>query len=479
MNKRSSNSRNPNESVFANQPRRSKKRSSRKGKEGNESWYSNDKDRDRDSHEPSEDEVPGLEYASMFWQQPRLPQPQAHPAHNGQRLFTAMSDPSVCGYSAVPITYAMEPVSLPPMYRLYQPVVRPNYRPYRGRMRPSSSRVHNGPLCSSDTMTNGYSSLQENGWNHSTPAAYQNGDYASLPPTANIDNKDNRDELSSEHRRYSDPGLGPADLPNNSKSDSDSGDSSSSIITVGKSNKLFVTLFEQMTRMKEANSQLFRELHQAKTDLENVKTELNQFKQNVPSDYQPGMLSDIIKEIRDASIVKEEAMLSKMRLLMESQQCQRSSNLEQLRSQLERVRLEKEESEERIGKLEKEVAALRLCLNSESREIAAFEEENLALRRELQEARASRNLAEGHATKLERLMGILREKAGASEAKEVPSTMTKTKSKQKSGASSSSSGSSDNDPEPDDTVFASHDSSNSNSANNSSTSLATGPVTDL
>ncbi|XP_031784455.1 uncharacterized protein LOC100679973 isoform X2 [Nasonia vitripennis] len=478
MNKRSSNSRNPNESVFANQPRRSKKRSSRKGKEGNESWYSNDKDRDRDSHEPSEDEVPGLEYASMFWQQPRLPQPQAHPAHNGQRLFTAMSDPSVCGYSAVPITYAMEPVSLPPMYRLYQPVVRPNYRPYRGRMRPSSSRVHNGPLCSSDTMTNGYSSLQENGWNHSTPAAYQNGDYASLPPTANIDNKDNRDELSSEHRRYSDPGLGPADLPNNSKSDSDSGDSSSSIITVGKSNKLFVTLFEQMTRMKEANSQLFRELHQAKTDLENVKTELNQFKQNVPSDYQPGMLSDIIKEIRDASIVKEEAMLSKMRLLMESQQCQRSSNLEQLRSQLERVRLEKEESEERIGKLEKEVAALRLCLN-ESREIAAFEEENLALRRELQEARASRNLAEGHATKLERLMGILREKAGASEAKEVPSTMTKTKSKQKSGASSSSSGSSDNDPEPDDTVFASHDSSNSNSANNSSTSLATGPVTDL
>lgn len=37
--------------------------------------------------------------------------------------------------------------------------------------------------------------------------------------------------------------------------------------------------------------------------------------------------------------------------------------------------------------------------SSESREIAAFEEENLALRRELQESRASRNLAEGHATK--------------------------------------------------------------------------------
>lgn len=245
---RSSNSRNPIECAFANQQpcRRSKKRSSRKSNEGNESWYSNDWD--RDSHEPSEDQVPGLEYTSMFWQQPRLPQPQAHPAaHNGQRLFTAMSDPSVCGYSAVPVTYAMEPVSLPPMYRLYQPVVRPNYRPYRGRMRPSSSRMHNGPLCSSgDTMANGFSSLQENGWSHSTPMAYQNGDYASLPPTANIDIKDNRDELSSEHRRYSDPGLGPANLPNNSKSDTDSGDSSSSITTVGKSNKLFMTLLEQV-----------------------------------------------------------------------------------------------------------------------------------------------------------------------------------------------------------------------------------------
>lgn len=37
--------------------------------------------------------------------------------------------------------------------------------------------------------------------------------------------------------------------------------------------------------------------------------------------------------------------------------------------------------------------------SSEDREIAAFEEENLALRRELQEARASRSLADSHATK--------------------------------------------------------------------------------
>lgn len=46
-----------------------------------------------------------------------------------------------------------------------------------------------------------------------------------------------------------------------------------------------------MTRIKETNSQLFKELHQAKSELETVKTELYHFKQNVPPDYQPGMLT--------------------------------------------------------------------------------------------------------------------------------------------------------------------------------------------
>ncbi|KAF7397292.1 hypothetical protein HZH68_008514 [Vespula germanica] len=62
---------------------------------------------------------------------------------------------------------------------------------------------------------------------------------------------------------------------------------------------------------------------------------------------------------------------------------------------------EKEETERRVSKLEKEVAALKSSVNNEGREIAAFEEETLALRRELQEALATRNLADGtkHGTK--------------------------------------------------------------------------------
>jgi hypothetical protein len=52
------------------------------------------------------------------------------------------------------------------------------------------------------------------------------------------------------------------------------------------------------------------------------------------------------------------------------------------------------------GKEKKEKKRINsIRISNEGREIAAFEEETLALRRELQEARASRNLAENHAAK--------------------------------------------------------------------------------
>ncbi|XP_011504301.1 PREDICTED: uncharacterized protein LOC105367335 isoform X2 [Ceratosolen solmsi marchali] len=396
MSKKLSNSRGTSDCRFPTQPRKNKKLNNRKNNLTNEFRSSSN----RNSHDQSEEEVFGMECQSMFWQQPSTSRQVYHSAHNMQRLFTAISDPSVCGYSAVPATYTMEPVPLPPLYRIQEPVIKAQYRPYRGKTRASLMSMQHRPAWSFDAFGNDYMSLQKKGWSHSSPVGYQNGDYASLPPTANIDNKNNREELSAEHRRYSDPGLGPADPPTTSRSDeTDSADSDSSITTIGKSNKLYLTLIEQITKMKEMNSQLFKELHQAKSDLETVKTELNQFKKNIPSDYQPGMLSDIIKEIRDASRIKEEVMLSKLKVLMDSQQSQKFIDLEQLKSQLEKVRREKDESVERIGKLETEVAALRLSLNSENREIAAFEEENLTLRRELQEARASRNMAECHATK--------------------------------------------------------------------------------
>lgn len=182
----------------------------------------------------------------MLWQSTGVPQ---NVPSNGQRLFTAMSDPSVCGYSPLPLTYTMQPVSLPAMYRMYQPMPVPNLRAVHNRhRRHCNEHSTNIPPNINNIVTNGYGSLQENGRLESNvPIAYQNGDYASLPPTANKDSGINVDELNSEQRRYSDPGLGPAEnLPHSNSEDSDSIESGSSITTISHSNKLVLSLIEQV-----------------------------------------------------------------------------------------------------------------------------------------------------------------------------------------------------------------------------------------
>jgi len=100
-----------------------------------------------------------------------------------------------------------------------------------------------------NNVVNGYSSLQENGRLEATVhIAHQNGDYASLPSTANKDSGINSDELNSEQRRYSDPGLGPPENSSHSDNsdDSDSIESGSSVTTISRSNKLVLSLIEQV-----------------------------------------------------------------------------------------------------------------------------------------------------------------------------------------------------------------------------------------
>lgn len=188
------------------------------------------------------DVVPGMEYQHVLWQS----NVQQNFPGNGQRLFATTSDPSMCGYGQMPMTYTMEPISLPTMYRVYQPVPFSGIRTVHGRPRRHCSQNHPMNL-GMNSMANGYASLQENGIESPIPVNYQNGDYASLPSTANKDNGINGDELNSEHRRYSDPGLASAEAPVHTQSeDSDSVDSGSSITTIGRSNKLVLSLIEQV-----------------------------------------------------------------------------------------------------------------------------------------------------------------------------------------------------------------------------------------
>ncbi|XP_034184235.2 uncharacterized protein LOC117606194 isoform X1 [Osmia lignaria lignaria] len=366
--------------------KKSKKRSSKRNSMFN-SWMNSVQ------NNQNNDVVPGMEHQHVLWQS----NVQQNFPSNGQRLFTTASDPSMCGYAQMPMTYAMEPVSLPAMYRLYQPVPFSGIRTIPNRPRRNLNQTHPMDI-SMNSMANGFTSLQENGMVSPIPVNYQNGDYASLPPTANRNNGINGDELNSEHRRYSDPGLGSAEAPAQSE-DPDSVDSGSSVTTIGRSNKLVLSLIEQMTELKKSNSQLFKELNETKSELGGMKAKLAQCKYSGSSDYQPGMLSDFIREIRQANKTCEEGLVSKVKAIVEEKLNQRSLEVANLNNQIVKLMEEKEESEKRITKLEEEVATLRLNANNEGREIAAFEEETLALRRELQEARASKSLAENHVAK--------------------------------------------------------------------------------
>ncbi|XP_012536969.1 uncharacterized protein LOC105837046 [Monomorium pharaonis] len=346
--------------------------------------------------------VAGVEYSPQMLWQPTDVQPQSVPG-NGQRLFTAMSDPSVCGYSPMPMTYTMQPVSLPTMYRMYQPMPVPNVRTVHSRHRHHYNKhLANVRPNNANSNVNGYGSPQENGAvEPAVHIALQNGDFASLPPTANKDSGVNGDELNSEHRRYSDPGLGPAG--NSGCMDSDDSESSvesgSSITTISRSNKLVLSLIEQMTELKKCNGQLFKELSETKSNLENVKAKLAQCKHSTPADYQPGMLSELIREVREANRNCEESLVTKVKSMLEQRCNRQTKEVDELKNQLAKLIKEKEESDQRVAKLEEEMTVLKLSATNEGREIAVFEEENLALRRELQEARASRTLAENHAAK--------------------------------------------------------------------------------
>ncbi|KAL0118559.1 hypothetical protein PUN28_009317 [Cardiocondyla obscurior] len=398
MEQRLSNSSRPQHQPPPSHSKKSKRRSGRRS--GNlqnllDTWPQNAPQNDQDSGL-----VAGMEYPQqMLWQTTSVPQ---NVPGNGQRLFTAMSDPSVCGYSPMPMTYTMQPVSLPAMYRMYQPMPMPNIRTVHNKQRHHYNKhLTNIRPGGNNNVSNGYESLQQNGVLESpVHIDLQNGDYTSLPPTANKDSGVNSDELNSEHRRYSDPGLGPAGNSDHSDNDdSDSVESGSSVTTISRSNKLVLSLIEQMTELKKCNSQLFKELSETKSNLENVKAKLAQCKHNIPTDYQPGMLSELIREIREANRNCEENLITKVKSMLDERCNQQTKEVDEMKTQLANLMKEKEESDQHVAKLEEEVTGLKLSVTNEGREIAVFEEENLALRRELQEARASRTQAENHAAK--------------------------------------------------------------------------------
>lgn len=175
------------------------------------------------------------------------------------RILPAVSDPTLC----YPYMNCSLPIDPMPPYNLQQPYSFPN---------------HNFGLFNSPFMN--YCKNQET-------------DFTSLPYVNNDLNDGDK------QRRLSDPGI-----PN----ECDINESANVEQAVGN-------LMEQVHYLKDCNRRLYRELQE-------MRNEMNYLRQQCSSrfydkDYEPGMLSDVVREIRDAARVREEALLSRVKHMIE------------------------------------------------------------------------------------------------------------------------------------------------------------------
>lgn len=126
------------------------------------------------------------------------------------------------------------------------------------------------------------------------------GDYTSLPVT-NID----PDMDDNGKRRYSDPGV-PHD------------DSDSSVGSLD--GKIVNKLLGQVNILKDCNRKLSKEVMEMRVEMNMLKQQIQQQNMRHFEQYEPGMLADVIREVRDAARVREDALLAKVKYIMEEKQ---------------------------------------------------------------------------------------------------------------------------------------------------------------
>ncbi|PSN42630.1 hypothetical protein C0J52_08683 [Blattella germanica] len=316
-----------------------------------------------------------------------------------RRLFPTTSEPAMCRYS-VPVGYSLEPISLP-VYAAYMPM------PEAG----SSRRRNNRPMSRSNGMQGGFSSAPpptQNNWHNrkdSRRAAARmnpsmdgaNDDFTSLPPVTSSHTPD------TVRRRFSDPGIG-----------SDTCSRVSSPEPVGMNNALVLSLVEQVNALQDSNKKLYQELRETKAELENLK----QSWRSMPPEYEPGMLSDLIREIRDAARVREEVLLNRVCSMLEGSGKGKPTNhlvgmpekfplmaqkLENIEEHLQQLQIHRE-------KMKPSNTQADGISENQTEQLCGLEVENLRLRRNLQEAIARSKEKETQAQQLEKLVDVLKRK---------------------------------------------------------------------
>ncbi|XP_004921885.1 uncharacterized protein LOC101739665 isoform X2 [Bombyx mori] len=243
-------------------------------------------------------------------------------------------------------------------------------------------------------------------------------DFASLPPIVTtvgdtVSTSDvNTNEKDDGNRRFSDPcvrGLPDVAQPANGDADSDSGDSSLASSEIG--GRLVSCLLDQIASLKLANERLTKDLMEARGAM--------------PGQYSPGFLTDLVREIRDASRMREDALYSRVRTMM----LERNDNvvsssetkyiekaLDEIKSSMRASEADRHRMMDRIIKLEDEMRLLRITNGSDRSEkltngnIEDAETECIRLRKEIAEMRKAKQNSDEHAFKLERLVTQLRSK---------------------------------------------------------------------
>lgn len=195
-------------------------------------------------------------------------------------------------------------------------------------------------------------------------------------------------------RRFSDPGL-----PNDSDSSINSAEDG-----------ILHKLRSQISSLKESNHRLSKEIMDLKIEVNILKQQSN-FKHH-DREYEPGILADVIREVRDAARVREDAFLAKVKHLLEEQQQQLGLNHMHYLS-------EKHKNNERISKLEEQLKTLTInnhrqeekpSLNgnvSNTGQVMELEREAIELRRELQDTRAKKEASEYKVIELQKKLSDL------------------------------------------------------------------------
>lgn len=85
-----------------------------------------------------------------------------------------------------------------------------------------------------------------------------------------------------------------------------------------------------------------------------------------PAGYTPGVVTDVIREVREGSRVREEALLNRVKSMIEERQWTINETnlrvvreLEELKIQMHQMKLEKKHSDDKLGRLEADVTSLR------------------------------------------------------------------------------------------------------------------------